>query len=48
MTIPVLYTGPRFEKNRKITDASILDIAPTVAALVGVPCAPEWEGTARA
>ncbi|MCC7492784.1 MAG: alkaline phosphatase family protein [Fimbriimonadaceae bacterium] len=31
----------------ELPEASILDVAPTCAALLGVAGAPEWEGTAR-
>ena len=45
MTIPLLVTGAPFAENREITSASIKDIAPTVAALLGVSPVEEWEGT---
>ena len=45
MTIPVVFCGPKFEKNKAISGASIKDIAPTVAKLLDVPAAKEWEGT---
>ena len=47
MTIPVLFCGERFEKNAQLTGVSIKDIAPTIAKLLDVPFAREWEGTPR-
>ena len=44
MNIPQFWFGKKFEAGRKLENASILDIAPTVASLMNVPCAPEWEG----
>lgn len=48
MTIPVFFFGPAFEGGKALEEVSILDIAPTVAAVMGIPAAPEWEGKARA
>ena len=48
MTIPMFFMGPAFEKGKEITDISILDIAPTIAHVMGVPCAHEWEGKSLA
>ena len=47
MTIPIIFCGSRFEKNKKVSGMSILDIAPTVTRLLDVPAAREWMGTAR-
>ena len=47
MTIPLFFMGPRFEQGKVLSEASIKDVAPTVAALLGVAPADEWEGTAR-
>lgn len=44
MTIPQFFIGKDFEPGRKLDNMSILDIAPTVAAVMGVAAAPEWEG----
>ncbi len=44
MTIPVIMYGKSFEKGKEIGDASILDITPTIATLLNVPYAKEWEG----
>ena len=47
MTIPILFWNRNFA-SRAITGTSILDIAPTVAATLGVAPDPEWEGKAVA
>jgi predicted AlkP superfamily pyrophosphatase or phosphodiesterase len=44
MTIPVIITGGPFKAGVKLENVSIKDIAPTIAALLGVEAAPEWEG----
>lgn len=44
MIIPILLKGKRFEPDCALTEASIKDIAPTVAALLGVPAVEDWEG----
>jgi len=43
MIIPLILRGPDFAPG-ELTGANIMDIAPTVANLVGAECAPEWEG----
>lgn len=48
MTIPMFFLGSRFPAGTELTDVSILDVAPTIADLMGVPCAPEWEGKSLA
>jgi len=47
MTIPICFCGPKFEKNKAVANVSIKDIAVTVAKLLDVPPAKEWEGVAR-
>lgn len=47
MTIPICFCGPRFAPNTEIEGLSIKDITPTIAKLLDVPFAPEWEGTPR-
>lgn len=47
MTIPAFFFGPAFTPGQRLENVSILDIAPTVAAVMGIPAAPEWEGRAR-
>lgn len=44
MNIPVMITGGPFAAGKKLENVSIKDIAPTVASLLGVEAAPEWEG----
>ena len=44
MTIPMFFIGPDFEPGKKLTGVSLLDIAPTIAHIMGVPAAREWEG----
>ncbi|MBP3337710.1 MAG: alkaline phosphatase family protein [Clostridia bacterium] len=44
MTIPLFISGPRFEKGEKIENVSIKDIAVTIADLLEVKPAKEWEG----
>ena len=44
MTIPMFFIGERFEPGRRLEDVGILDIAPTVADIMSVACAKEWEG----
>ena len=43
-TIPMFYIGRDFEAGKQFSGSSILDIAPTIAKLMGVPTADEWEG----
>lgn len=45
MTIPLLLIGRRFEAGKELALADIKDIAPTVAALLGVQADSQWEGT---
>ena len=44
-TIPMFYFGKQFEAGKRFIGGSILDIAPTIAKLMGVATAVEWEGT---
>ena len=44
MTIPMFFCGAPFEKGKALETASIKDIAPTVAHLLGAEAAREWEG----
>ena len=45
MTIPLICVGSAFEEGKELESASIKDIAPTVAKLLGAFPSPEWEGT---
>lgn len=44
MTIPIFIIGNDFEENKAISNASILDIAPTVVSILGVAPQASWEG----
>lgn len=44
MRIPILCRGRAFAPGGTLPNANIKDIAPTIAALLGVPAAQEWEG----
>jgi len=48
MTIPMFYIGKRFEPGRQLEGISILDIAPTIADIMSVTPAREWEGRSLA
>ena len=44
MTIPLFFCGKDFAPGTKLENASILDLAPTIAAVMGIPSDPDWEG----
>ena len=44
MTIPLFFYGPDFTPGNNLRNASLLDIAPTIAAIMGIPVDREWEG----
>ena len=44
MTIPMFFYGPDFEPGAQIDNVSLLDIAPTIAAVMGIGSDPDWEG----
>lgn len=44
MTIPMFFVGPDFEPGKKLTGIGLLDIAPTIAQIMGVAQPREWEG----
>lgn len=44
MIIPMIFHGPEFEANKELENVTILDIAPTVASVMGVEIPREWEG----
>lgn len=46
MTIPMFFFGDGFAPGREYHAVSILDLAPTLAAALELPCAAEWEGHA--
>ena len=43
-TIPMIFHGASFEFGKELHDVSILDIAPTIANIMGVHPEREWEG----
>lgn len=45
MTIPMFFIGPDFAPGKKLSGISLLELAPTIAEIMGVPAAREWEGT---
>lgn len=48
MTIPQFFMGPRFTAGRDLGEVSLLDLAPTIAELMGVHRPREWEGRSLA
>ena len=44
MTIPLIFAGAEKDLVGDLSSVSIMDIAPTVAALIGVEPNPDWEG----
>ena len=44
MTIPLFFYGKDFTPGENIENASLLEIAPTIAAIMGITPDPEWEG----
>lgn len=44
MIIPMFFYGPKFKPGEIKKEISLLDIAPTIAGLMKLPCEPEWEG----
>lgn len=44
MTIPIIINGKGFEAGSTIGEANIIDIAPTIAKLIGVAPDEDWEG----
>ena len=44
MLIPVIIKGENFVPGSKLEDVNIIDIAPTIAKLIGVKPDEEWEG----
>lgn len=45
MLIPLFFCGKDFPKGKVLEKASIMDIAPTITALMGLQNPPEWEGS---
>ncbi len=44
MTIPFFFYGPTFAEGKEVEGLSLLDIAPTIARLMGIDPEKEWEG----
>ena len=44
MIIPMFFMGKDFKPGVELKDVSLLDIAPTIADVMGIAKAPEWEG----
>lgn len=44
MTIPLFFYGPDFVSGENVKEASLLDIAPTIVAIMGIAGDSEWEG----
>ena len=44
MMIPFFFYGPRFTAGKEMDGLSLLDIAPTIACLMGIEPEKEWEG----
>jgi phosphopentomutase len=44
MIIPFFFYGPEFKAGEIDREMSLLDIAPTIATILGVGLEPEWEG----
>lgn len=44
LTIPLFIQGKNLEADLELKDVNIIDIAPTIAKLVGAEAAEEWEG----
>ena len=45
MTIPIIFYNKQFTR-KDLGDATIMDIAPTIAAVLGVEADRDWEGHA--
>lgn len=44
MNIPMFFRGKQFAENEILSNVSLLDIAPTVAEILGLTIPDEWEG----
>ena len=44
MTIPMIFYGDAFTPGKELSGVSILDIAPTIAKIMGIDPSEEWEG----
>ena len=48
MTIPIFFIGERFAPGKQLEEISILDLAPTIADVMGIGMPIEWEGKSAA
>ena len=48
MTIPMFFLGDAFEPGKELDHISLLELAPTIAKLMGVAPVREWEGRSLA
>lgn len=44
MTVPLFLRGENFAPGEMSGEVSLLDIAPTIAGVMGIGCDPDWEG----
>ena len=44
MTVPFFFYGKEFEAGKELTNVSLLEIAPTIAKVMGIPTEPDWDG----
>lgn len=44
MTVPFFFYGRDFEAGKELTNVSLLEIAPTIAKVMGIPTEPDWDG----
>ena len=44
MTIPLFFCGEDFTPGAKLENATLLDLTPTIAAVMGITPDPDWEG----
>jgi arylsulfatase A-like enzyme len=44
MTIPLFFSGPEFTPGVIGEQISLLEIAPTIAAVMGIAPDPDWDG----
>ena len=44
MVIPMCFLGDAFEGGKELSDVSLLNLAPTIAAIMGLTAVREWEG----
>lgn len=44
MTIPLFFLGDEFTPGKELSGLSLLDIAPTVTSVMGIPAVAAWEG----